>query len=51
LNPSFSARLVISNLGSAPGERMKIRGVKASASLKAYSKLKGGGSIYYFPIS
>lgn len=39
LNPNFSARLVISNLGSAPGERININGVKASASLNAYSKL------------
>jgi hypothetical protein len=51
LNPSFSARLVISSLGSAPGDRINISGVYASASLKAYSRLKGGGSIYYLPIS
>jgi len=51
LNPSFSARVVISRRGSAPDERMKISGVKASASLKACSRLKGGGSMYALPIS
>lgn len=51
LNPSLSARFVISKRGSAPGDNINIRGVYASASLKAYSKLKGGGSMYYLPIS
>ncbi len=37
--------------GSAPGLKMKIKGVLQSESVKACSRLNGGGSIYSLPIS
>jgi hypothetical protein len=46
LKPVFSARLVISIRGSAPGDKMKMSGTRAVLSLKACSRLNGGGSIY-----
>lgn len=51
LNPSFSARFVISIRGSAPGLKIKIRGVWQVESSKACCRLNGGGSINSWPIS
>ena len=41
----------ISNLGSAPGLRIKMSGVKEVPSLIEYSKSNGGGVTYLYPIS
>ena len=48
---SLSARFCISCRGSAPVERMKMSGVRLSLSLNKLSRLKTGGSRYYFPNS
>jgi len=49
--PNLSAVFSISNLGSAPGLRIKMRGVKGVPSLTENSKSKAGGETYLYPIS
>lgn len=49
--PNLSAVFNISYLGSAPGLKMNINGVKGVPSLIEYSKSKGGEETYLSPIS
>lgn len=49
--PFLAAKLFISIRGSAPGERIKIKGLSCRASTNANSRLNAGGYIYYSDIS